>query len=87
MMLLTSAGEYPVPTAVAQRLPQVPRTPQPDQPDYESRRRAFADWLDASPENSIDYERLRRWHLIQDERASRAMASGQVFVVTADGLE
>ena len=41
----------------------------------------FRHWLDASPDHVIDYERLRRWHLVQAKAANRA------FVVSDDGLE
>nr|WP_316628130.1 hypothetical protein [uncultured Brevundimonas sp.] len=47
----------------------------------------FRHWLDASPEHAIDYERLRRWHLVQDELAAQAKAENRAFVVSDDGLE
>ena len=47
----------------------------------------FRHWLDASPEHAISYERLRRWHLVQEELAAQAKAADRPFVVTDDGLE
>lgn len=87
MMLSTTSGTFPIPAEVASRLPQVPPLPNADAPDFKAATKAFNDWLDASPNHTIDFERLRRWHLVQEEQAAKAQASGIAFVVTADGLD
>lgn len=87
MILTTSSGDYPIPPAVAARLPSTPPLPDPDAPDGKRQMEAFRQWLEASPDHGVAYERLRRWHVIQDERAARAKAEGQPFEVTEDGLE
>jgi hypothetical protein len=87
MILSTTSGDFPIPPEVASRLPQVPPVPDPDAPGYREKRRAFTDWLDASPAHAIDFERLRRWHLVQDELAAAATAAGRDYVVTEDGLD
>jgi hypothetical protein len=87
MILATSSGDYPIPAEVARVLPDVPSLPQPGAPDARVQMEGFQDWLDASPQHAIDYERVRRWHLVQDELAAAAKAEGRPFVVSADGLE
>ncbi len=87
MILTTSSGDFPIPAEVASRLPRVPPVPDPTSPQYRKARQAFADWLDAAPEHAIDFERLRRWHLVQDQLAAAALAEGRSFVVTEDGLD
>jgi hypothetical protein len=87
MILTTSSGTYPIPPAVAQRLPNVPPIPNPTEPQFRRQKKAFTDWLDASPEHAINFERLRRWHLVQEQLSARAKAEGRAFVVTEDGLE
>jgi hypothetical protein len=87
MMLSTTSGAFPIPAHVASQLPKVPPVPSPDEPDYPVLARRFTEWLEASPTHTIDFERLRRWHLVQEELAAKAAASGRDFVVTADGLD
>ena len=87
MMLSTTSGSFPIPAQVASQLPNVPPIPSPDAPDYAAQARSFNQWLEESPTHTIDFERLRRWHLVQDELAAQAAANGQDFVVTSDGLE
>lgn len=87
MILTTSSGDFPIPADVASRLPQVPPVPDPTAPKYRDAKRAFSEWLDASPQHAIDFERLRRWHLVQDQLAAEAHAAGSAFVVTEDGLD
>lgn len=87
MILTTSSGDFPVPPEVASLLPQVPPVPDPAAPNYKQARREFTDWLEAAPQHTIDFERLRRWHLVQDELAAAARAEGRPFVVTGDGLD
>ncbi len=87
MILSTSSGDFPIPADVATRLPKVPPVPDPTAPQYRQARRAFADWLDAAPGHAIDFERLRRWHLVQNQLAAAARAEGRTFVVTEDGLD
>nr|WP_314438765.1 hypothetical protein [uncultured Brevundimonas sp.] len=87
MILVTSSGDYPIPADVARQLPSVPDLPAVNAPDARLRIEDFRHWLDASPEHVIDYERLRRWHLVQDELAARAKKEGAPFVVSDDGLE
>ena len=87
MILNTSSGDFPIPSDVASRLPQVPPVPDPTAPQYHEARRAFDDWLDSAPQHTIDFERLRRWHLVQNELAAAALAQGSPFVVTEDGLD
>lgn len=87
MILSTSSGDFPIPAEVASRLPQVPSVPDPAAPRYEEARRAFTEWLDAAPEHTIDFERLRRWHLVQNDLAAAAVAAGRNYVVTEDGLD
>ncbi len=87
MILSTSSGDFPIPAEVASRLPTVPPVPDPMAPHYREARRAFTEWLDAAPEHTIDFERLRRWHLVQNDLAAAALAAGRSFVVTEDGLD
>lgn len=87
MILSTRSGDFPIPPEVASRLPQVPPVPDPIAPRYREQRRAFTEWLDASPQHAIDFERLRRWHLVQDDLAAAARAEGRDYVVTDDGLD
>ena len=87
MILSTSSGDFPIPPDVASRLPTVPPVPDPTAPQYRQARRAFSDWLDSAPEHTIDFERLRRWHLVQNQLAAAACAEGRAFVVTEDGLD
>ena len=87
MILSTSSGDFPIPPGVASRLPQIPPVPDPTAPQYSKAKRAFSEWLDAAPEHAIDFERLRRWHLVQNELAAAAQAEGRAFVVTEDGLD
>ncbi|AQR60812.1 hypothetical protein BZG35_03445 [Brevundimonas sp. LM2] len=87
MMLSTTSGSFPIPASVASKLPQVPPIPSPGSPDYAAQAKSFNEWLDESPAHTIDFERLRRWHLVQDELAAKAVADGQDYLVTDDGLE
>ncbi len=87
MILSTSTGEYPIPPAVAQRLPTVPPLPDPEARDHRQQLSDFEHWLESSPDHTIRYERLRRWHLVQEDLAAAAKAKGKPFVVTDDGLE
>lgn len=87
MILSTSSGDFPIPPGVASRLPQIPPVPDPTAPQYSKAKRAFSEWLDAAPEHAIDFERLRRWHLVQNDLAAAAAAEGRTFVVTEDGLD
>ncbi len=87
MILSTSSGDFPIPPSVARRLPNVPALPDLSAPNARIQRADVRDWLDASPEPAIDYERLRRWHLVQEELAARARAENRDFVVSEDGLE
>ena len=87
MILTTSSGDFPIPPEVASRLPTVPPVPDPTAPEYEEARRAFTHWLDADPTHAIDFERLRRWHLVQNELAAAAQVDDRAFVVTGDGLD
>lgn len=87
MILTTSSGDFPIPADVASRLPKVPSVPDPTAPRYREAKKAFTDWLDQSPQHTIDFERLRRWHLVQNQLAAAARAQGRVFVVTEDGLD
>ena len=87
MILSTSSGDFPIPADVASRLPNVPAVPDPTAPRYQDAKRAFSEWLDASPEHAIDFERLRRWHLVQNDLAAKARAEGRSFVVSDDGLD
>ena len=87
MILSTSSGDFPIPPNVARRLPDVPALPDMAAPDAKLRLNDFQHWLNASPEHVIDYERLRRWHLVQDELAAQAKAENRAFVVSDDGLE
>ena len=87
MILTTSAGDYPIPSEVAQKLPTVPPLPEQGAADYRQQVRDFEHWLDSEPGHTIDFERLRRWHTVQEERAVSARANGRPFVVTDDGLE
>ncbi len=85
MMLKTASGDFPIPPDVARRLPSLPDVPGPDAGARE--RRAFQDWIDASSENLIAYERLRRWHLVQEDLAAQARKEGKTYTVNADGLD
>lgn len=87
MILSTTSGDFPIPPEVARRLPQVPPVPDPTAPKFRAQRRAFTEWLDAAPQNAIDFERLRRWHLVQDQLAREARAAGRAHLVTDDGLD
>ncbi|QYF86816.1 hypothetical protein [Brevundimonas sp. PAMC22021] len=87
MILATSSGDYPIPPEVARVLPDVPSLPQPGAPDARGQMETFQDWLNAAPQHAIDYERVRRWHLVQDELAAAAKAESRPFIVTTDGLE
>ena len=87
MILTTSSGDFPIPPDVASRLPQVPPVPDPTEPQYQKKRRMFTEWLDASPNHAIGFERLRRWHLVQEELARAAHVTGRPFEVTDDGLD
>ena len=87
MILSTASGDYPIPAEVARQLPNVPALPDPTAPDARVQMEDFRHWLDASPEHAIDYERLRRWHLVQEELAAQAKADNRPFVVSDDGLE
>lgn len=87
MILATSSGDYPIPPDVAVRLPTVPPLPDASARDHRRQLADFERWMDASPDHTIDFERLRRWHLVQDELAAAARAQGRPFVVTDDGLE
>lgn len=87
MILTTSHGDFPIPPAVAQRLPSLPPIPVRGAPDYSRMVEDFERWLEASPQHTVDYERLRRWHLVQEDLAAAAKATGDPFVVTADGLD
>ena len=87
MILSTSSGDFPIPAEVASRLPKVPPVPDPTAPRYREAKKAFADWLDQTPGHAIDFERLRRWHLVQNQLAAEARAEGRDFFVTEDGLD
>jgi hypothetical protein len=87
MILSTSSGDFPIPPHAASRLPQVPALPDPAEPNYNRRAREFTEWLESSPEHTVGFERLRRWHLVQDELARQAKTAGQPFIVTDDGLD
>lgn len=87
MILSTASGDFPIPPDVAQKLPTVPPLPEQGALDYRQQVRDFEHWLDAEPEHTINFERLRRWHTVQEERAASAHACGRPFVVTDDGLE
>ncbi len=87
MILSTSSGDFPIPAEVARLLPNVPPLPDPAAPNAKLQLEDFRHWLEASPEHTIDYERLRRWHLVQDELAAEAKAANRPFVVSDDGLE
>lgn len=85
MILKTASGDFPIPPEVARRLPSVPDVPGAESGGREQR--AFRDWLESSSENLIAYERLRRWHLVQEDLAARAKAAGKAHIVTDDGLD
>lgn len=87
MMLNTSIGAFPVPPEVAVRLPKVPSLPDPRAPDAKRQTDEFRDWLETAPHHLVDYERLRRWQMVQDELAVKARAEGREFIVSEDGLE
>lgn len=87
MMLSTSSGDFIVPEAVEVDVPSLPPIPLPNDADYEAQRVAFGDWLQAEPQNLIDYERLRRWQMEQNDLAAAAAREGRPFTVTHDGLE
>lgn len=86
-MLNTPSGDYPIPAGVAARLPSMPPMPAPDAGERDPAVVVFRDWMDAAPENVIAFERLRRWHRVQEDLAAEAKAQGRPFVVTADGLD
>jgi hypothetical protein len=87
MILNTSSGDYPIPPEVARRLPNVPALPDMGAANARLQLDDFRHWLESSPEHAIDYERLRRWHLVQDELAAQARRDGRDFTVTDDGLD
>ncbi len=87
MILSTSAGDFPIPPEVARRLPSLPPLPDADPSSDKHAQRAFTEWLESAPQHTIDFERLRRWHLVQDELAQAAKTQGRPFVVTEDGLD
>lgn len=87
MILTTSAGDFPIPPEVAQKLPNVPPLPEEGAVNFGQQVRDFEYWLDSEPGHTIDFERLRRWHTVQEERAVAAREQGRPFVVTDDGLE
>lgn len=87
MMLSTRSGTFPIPPEVAARLPSVPPVPSPDAPNYKALNNALNEWLEESPTHLIDFERLRRWHLVQEELAAEAASKGLPYLVTADGLD
>ncbi|WP_017505042.1 hypothetical protein [alpha proteobacterium L41A] len=87
MILSTSSGDFPIPADVARRLPNVPALPDVAAANAKVQLENFRHWLDASPDHAINYERLRRWHLVQEELAARAKAESRPFVVSDDGLE
>ncbi len=87
MILTTPSGDFPIPPGVASRLPTVPSLPDPSEPDHGRRLAEFREWLDASPQHTIDFERLRRWHIIQEDLAAKAKRAGRKFVVSDDGLD
>lgn len=87
MMLSTPFGDYPIPASVAARLPSTPTMPTPDAGERDPDVIAFRDWMEASPENAIAFERLRRWHRVQEDLAAEAKAQNRPFVVTEDGLD
>lgn len=87
MILTTASGAFAIPPSVAERLPRVPPIPDPTEPDYKRRHAEFSHWLDASADNAVDFERLRRWHLVQEQLAAAARVAGQPYTVTDDGLE
>lgn len=87
MILSTSHGDFPIPAEVAGRLPAVPVQTRIDATGRETLGPDFVAWLEASPENLIAYERLKRWHLVQDELAGSAARAGELFRVTDDGLD
>ena len=87
MILSTASGDFPIPADVARQLPNVPALPDLSGPNARLQIKDFRHWLDASPEHAIDYERLRRWHLVQEELAAQAKAENRPFVVSDDGLE
>ena len=87
MILSTASGDFPIPADVARQLPNVPALPDATAADARLQIEDFRHWLDASPEHAIDYERLRRWHLVQEELAAQAKAENRAFVVSDDGLE
>lgn len=85
MILKTASGDFPIPPEVARRLPSVPDIPSAGAGAREQR--SFRDWLEASSENLIAYERLRRWHLVQEDLAAQARRAGKAHIVTDDGLD
>jgi len=87
MILSTASGDFAIPAAVAELLPQTPPIPDPASPEYNRLRDDLEHWLGMSVDNAVAFERLRRWHLVQDELAAAAKADGRPFVVTDDGLE
>lgn len=87
MMFRTEWGEFPVPDAVDAALPSVPDQPRPDDPNFKAQAEQFVKWLEASPHHAIDYERLKRWRLVQTDSVKAALAAGRPVVITADGLE
>ena len=87
MMLNTPSGDYPIPADVAALLPSTPPMPAVDAGDRDPAVIAFRDWMDASPDHAIAFERLRRWHRVQAELAAEAKRAGRPFVVSDDGLD
>ena len=86
MILSTASGAFAIPAHVAEQLPRVPPIPDPAEPDFQRLRDEFEHWLAASADNAVAFERLRRWHLVQEELAAEAKAGGHAFIVTDDGL-
>jgi len=87
MILSTPSGDYPIPAEVAARLPATPPMPAMDAGERDPMVVAFREWMDASPDNAIAFERLRRWHRVQEELAAQAKREGRPFVVSDDGLD
>jgi len=87
MILSTASGDFPIPADVARQLPNIPSLPDTNASDARLQIENFRRWLDASPEHAIDYERLQRWHLVQEELAALAKAENRPFVVSDDGLQ
>lgn len=87
MILSTQFGDFPIPDDVDAKLPSVPDLPDPADPDYRRRLEGFNRWLEESPGHLIDFERLKRWRLVQGDAIRAALDAGRPVVITADGLE